>query len=131
MTNASSHFGAIVAPSREQQLRLRLGRLGLAASWPGQIRGQMYLRRVFSPGVLQSHRRLLWGVSTEDIACAKWRKSSLSNYNGSCVEIARLRADRIGVRDTKDNGSGPVLVFTQDEWGAFLFGAKAGEFDSV
>jgi len=69
--------------------------------------------------------------SAEDIAGAEWRKSSMSNYNGACVEIARLRSDRIGVRDTKDNGSGPVLVFTQNEWGAFLSGAKAGEFDSV
>ena len=55
----------------------------------------------------------------------------MSTYNGSCFEVARLREDRVGVRDTKDKGSGPVLVFNQNEWNAFLLGAKAGEFDSV
>lgn len=55
----------------------------------------------------------------------------MSTYNGSCFEVARLREDRVGVRDTKDKGSGPVLIFNQSEWNAFLSGAKAGEFDSV
>ena len=70
-------------------------------------------------------------MQAEDIARVTWRKSSLSTYNGSCVEIARLTNDRIGVRDTKDQGAGPVLAFTQNEWIAFLAGAKAGEFDSI
>lgn len=73
----------------------------------------------------------LRGVHSEDITGATWTKSSLSTYNGSCFEIARLLEDRIGVRDTKDNGSGPVLIFNQNEWSAFLSGAKAGEFDSL
>ena len=71
------------------------------------------------------------GVSAEDIARAAWRKSSASTYNGTCVEVARLRSDWVGVRDTKDRGTGPVLVFDQAEWSAFLTGAKAGEFDSM
>jgi len=50
--------------------------------------------------------------------------------NGSCVEVARLLPDRIGVRDTKDNGSGPILVFPDSEWNAFIAGAKEGQFDS-
>lgn len=73
----------------------------------------------------------LHGVRSEDIACATWKKSSMSAYNGSCFEIARLLEDRVGVRDTKDEGSGPVLIFNQNEWSAFLLGAKAGEFDSI
>ncbi len=71
------------------------------------------------------------GVRPEDIAGASWQKSSFSGYNGSCFQIARLRADRIGVRDTKDHGSGPVLVYSQDERAAFLAGLNAGEFDSI
>lgn len=55
----------------------------------------------------------------------------MSTYNGSCFEVARLLEDRVGVRDTKDKGSGPILIFNQSEWNAFLSGAKAGEFDSV
>jgi hypothetical protein len=73
----------------------------------------------------------LRGVRSEDIARATWKKSSKSAYNGSCFEIARLLEDRVAVRDTKDSGSGPVLIFNQSEWDAFLSGAKAGEFDSV
>jgi hypothetical protein len=49
--------------------------------------------------------------------------------NGSCVEVGRLLPDGIGVRDTKDNGSGPILIFTDAEWNAFIAGAKEGQFD--
>lgn len=70
------------------------------------------------------------GVSTADIDRAPWRKSSFSNMNGSCVEISRLLPDRIGVRDTKDNGLGPVLIFTAAEWRVFMAGAKEGQFDN-
>jgi hypothetical protein len=70
------------------------------------------------------------GVNSADVNRAFWCKSSFSNLNGSCVEIARLRSDRIGVRDTKDNGTGPVLIFTGPEWTAFIAGAKEGQFDS-
>ena len=93
----------------------------------------MRLRRLISP---KSHvdggsYYQLRGVHPEDIAQAAWMKSSLSAYNGSCFEIARLQADRVGVRDTKDKGSGPVLIFNQNEWSAFLSGAKGGEFDQL
>ncbi len=71
------------------------------------------------------------GVQAGDITRAAWRKSSLSGYNGSCFEVARLLSDRVGVRDTKDSGSGPVLIFNDNEWSAFLGGVKAGEFDSI
>jgi hypothetical protein len=43
------------------------------------------------------------------------------------VEVAQLPA-AIAVRDSK-NPLGPALMFTPDEWAAFIEGAKDGEFD--
>jgi Domain of unknown function (DUF397) len=69
------------------------------------------------------------GAWRPEIAGASWRKSSLSTYNGNCVEVGNLRDGRIAVRDTKDQEMGPVLVFGRSDWEAFLAGAKHGEFD--
>jgi hypothetical protein len=33
------------------------------------------------------------------------------------------------VRDSKQQGQGPVLEFTAAEWAAFLGGVRGGEFD--
>ena len=55
-----------------------------------------------------------------------WRKSSWSSYNGNCVEVAELGSRLIGVRDTKDTGSGPVLIFGRAAWRSFLEGLKNG-----
>jgi len=63
----------------------------------------------------------------EDQARIQWRKSSLSTTNG-CVEVAFV-GDRIAVRDSKQQGRGPVLEFTATEWAAFLGGVRDGEFD--
>jgi Domain of unknown function (DUF397) len=65
-------------------------------------------------------------MNRPDFGKARWRKSSVSG-DGGCVEVAYVDGV-IGVRDTKDNGAGPVLMFTQREWTAFLAGAQAGEF---
>jgi hypothetical protein len=70
-------------------------------------------------------------VTSAHVDQAVWRKSSFSNFNGNCVEIGLLMPDRVGVRDTKDNGNGPVLIFTAAEWDAFIAGAKEGQFDQL
>lgn len=57
-----------------------------------------------------------------------WIKSSLSAYNGNCVEVAGLSGDTIRVRDSK-NPRGGVLSFTTAEWDAFIGGVRIGEFD--
>lgn len=68
-------------------------------------------------------------VSPAEIAGAYWHKSSWSAANGSCVEVADLDGGRVGVRDTKALGRGPVLMVTSREWGAFLSGVRQGDFD--
>jgi Domain of unknown function (DUF397) len=57
---------------------------------------------------------------------AVWRRSSHCSAN-SCVEIALLGI-RVAVRDSKEK-NGPMLMFTQAEWNAFLEGARNGEFN--
>ncbi|MGH3797674.1 MAG: DUF397 domain-containing protein [Pseudonocardiaceae bacterium] len=57
-----------------------------------------------------------------------WRKSSYSQGEGACVEVADLSDGHRAVRDSKDP-SGPALVFTPGEWAAFTAGIRDGEFD--
>ena len=57
-----------------------------------------------------------------------WIKSSLSAYNGNCVEVAGLTSDTIRVRDSK-NPRGGMLNFTPAEWDAFVGGVLNGEFN--
>jgi hypothetical protein len=68
-----------------------------------------------------------------DNACVEvgmWKKSSHSPLGDECVEVAGgVNLEEILVRDTKDNGNGPVLHFSKGEWVAFVDGVKAGEFD--
>jgi len=61
-----------------------------------------------------------------DLSRAVWRTSTYSGGNG-CVEVAFVDG-QVWVRDSKDR-EGPVLVFTANEWEAFIGGARAGEFE--
>jgi hypothetical protein len=69
------------------------------------------------------------GAALPDAAGPSWRKSSRSTYNGNCVEVGMLRDGRVGIRDTKDRGMGPVLTFPQSQWNAFLADVVRGGFD--
>ncbi|MFE4366961.1 DUF397 domain-containing protein [Streptomyces sp. NPDC056835] len=44
------------------------------------------------------------------------------------VEVAFLDNGRVAMRDSKDKGNGPALVFTPGEWAAFEGGVLDGEF---
>ena len=63
-----------------------------------------------------------------DLSDLEWRKSTFSAANG-CVEVAGVD-NQIAVRDSKNPG-GPVLMFSQREWTAFVGGVRAGEFDEL
>lgn len=65
------------------------------------------------------------------LANAVWRKSSLSGNGGAdCVEVAENLPGIVAVRDSK-NPSGPTLIFSPDDWRAFVGGVKGGEFDGL
>lgn len=63
-----------------------------------------------------------------DLARASWRKSTRSNDQGWCVEVADNISGVVGVRDSKDV-TGPVLSFSPTDWSAFVGAARAGSFD--
>lgn len=54
---------------------------------------------------------------------AIWRKSSRSNDQGQCVEVADNLGALVGVRDSKDP-HGPVLIFDPTAWRMFIQAAK-------
>jgi hypothetical protein len=60
-----------------------------------------------------------------DLARAVWQRAG--GEDEAAVEVAFVD-DLIGLRNSADP-AGPVLVFTQDEWDAFVAGARDGEFD--
>jgi Domain of unknown function (DUF397) len=67
-------------------------------------------------------------MGSQDLRRAEWRTSSYSANGSSCVEVASNLPGIIAVRDSKDR-EGPALVFTPDQWTAFLTGVRADQFD--
>src|SRR5262249_34218222 len=60
-----------------------------------------------------------------DLSRVEWRTSSYSTGNGGdCVEVG-AGPQLVAVRDSKDR-NGPALVFSKDEWAAFLGCVKEG-----
>ncbi|MFI6451011.1 DUF397 domain-containing protein [Streptosporangium amethystogenes] len=69
-------------------------------------------------------------MNTIDLPDAIWRKSSLSDGQNNCIEVATLTHEGVGVRDSK-NPDGPALVFSTGDWRTFVNGIKGGEFDNL
>lgn len=70
------------------------------------------------------------GMPAAELSGAVWRKSSTSNSQGACVELARLGTDEFAVRNSR-NPDGPALIYTRAEIVALIEGVKLGEFDDL
>jgi hypothetical protein len=57
----------------------------------------------------------------------RWWKSSRSNGSEGCLHASR-GAGVVAVADSKDGIDGPIQVFDQGAWGAFVAAVKRGAF---
>lgn len=66
------------------------------------------------------------GHGNVDRSGLSWRKSSHSNHQSACVEMAGIDRESIAFRDSKDP-DGPLLIFTRGEVRAFVEQVAAGK----
>jgi len=57
-----------------------------------------------------------------------WEKSSYCGTN-ACVEVTVLETNPIWIAVRNNLAPDVKVLFTEDEWKAFIAGVKAGEFD--
>jgi hypothetical protein len=74
------------------------------------------------------HRGRIYMLQT---ASGSWFRSSRCAAESSCLEIAVLTGNTIGIRDSKLPDNSPYLTVDRSAWRAFVHGVKAGEFGSV
>ena len=53
-----------------------------------------------------------------------WQKSSLSTFNGNCLEVAKM-GDYVIVQNSRNPG--PMLRLSPSDWAAFIERAKQGD----
>ena len=58
-----------------------------------------------------------------------WQKSSYSQAQNDCIEIATDVPGWVGVRDSKLGSDSPVLAITLPQWCATLAAAQANAFN--
>jgi hypothetical protein len=84
-----------------------------------------------NPGVrtptVQAHDDLSAHPDAARVATLTWRSAQCSTQ--SCVEVANLADGGVAIRDSKAGDTSAVLLFSGDEWSAFVTGIKAGDFD--
>ncbi len=66
----------------------------------------------------------------DDASVPAWRKSSASNPQGNCVELAVLDSGRVGMRNSRDV-HGAVLDYPAEALAAFLATVRGGALDGV
>ena len=69
------------------------------------------------------------GTAADSLDGAIWRKSSYSGTQGNCVKVATNLPGIVAVRDSK-NPDGGMLIFSLDEWKAFIAEVQTTASDS-
>lgn len=70
------------------------------------------------------------GMPVAGLPGVVWRKASVSNSQGACVELAQLGSGEFAMRNSR-HPEGPALIYTHAEIAALIAGAKMGEFDDL
>jgi hypothetical protein len=70
------------------------------------------------------------GMSARELTGAAWRKSQRSNSQGACVELARISAETIALRNSRDP-QGAALICQRDAIVALMAGLRDGKFDHL
>ncbi len=68
------------------------------------------------------------GISAAQLEGAAWRKSQRSNSQGACVELARLDAGTVAMRNSRDP-QGTALIYPASAVRAMVSALRTGEFD--
>lgn len=70
------------------------------------------------------------GIPATQLDGAVWRKSQRSNSQGACVELARLDAATVAMRNSRDP-QGTALIYSADAVRAMVGALRSGEFDDL
>jgi Domain of unknown function (DUF397) len=77
-----------------------------------------------NPGWRKSSHSSNGGSACVEVGAIPWRKSTYSDNGGSdCVEAGQVPG-AVLIRDTKDNGHGPVLRVSAETWRRFTAGLR-------
>src|ERR1700742_3451824 len=88
-----------------------------------RLRGHCYVRR-------QTMHAIYNGMSAGELTGAAWRKSQRSNSQGACVEMARISAETVAMRNSRDP-QGPALICPRNAIVALVAGLRDGKYDNL